>query len=557
MNHRIAVGFAASAASMVLALATGLGSNAGAAGVKTGGTLYTAMPWGTIADNFNPFLPSGSNAGGTLSAIYEPLFYDNSVNGQLVPLLGTGYKWEDHNLKLVITTRSGVKWTDGTSFTAQDVAFTFNYLRKYPVLDLSRIWSTGLTSVTASGPNTVTFTFAKANTPAFFYIAGQAVVPAHIWSKVNNPSTFTNPHPVGTGPFTLQSFSPYVVKYVKNPHYWMSGRPYIHALVIEAVKSNDTSLFDILKHNIQFTYTAITDVAKTFAARNPAVNHYWWPVNNTNLLYMNTQESPFSSTAFRRAVAEALNTKLIATRAYYGAIGPANQAALVPGQVKEWFNPALKHLEYRYSPALAKQTLKKAGFKWTSTHQLESARGNPLPSFRILVGAGWTDFITMAQVISNELQAIGISTTIDQEPWGTYESSLLTGRYDMAICWGAGSGPTPYYDYEQSLGSQYSAKQIGQVAVSDWSRFTRPVIDQALQSFRQTSNLAVQKRDLTTVARIILSEVPFVPLTNRPNFFDYQTATFVGFPNAHDPYNAGDPPDASGAELMYTQVHLK
>ncbi len=556
MKDRILAALA-SGLTLSLALGASLAPSAGAASVKTGGTLYTAMSWGTIADNFNPFLPGGANAGGTVSVIYETLFYDNSVNGQLVPLLGTGYKWTDHNLKLLVTTRSGVTWTDGKPFTAADVAFTFNYLKKYPALDLSGIWSTGLRSVTAAGPSTVVFTFAKANTPAFLYITGQPIVPEHIWSGVKNPSNFTNPHPVGTGPFTLKSYTPYAVTYVKNPNYWMKGRPYISSVVMEAVKSNDTALFDLLKHNIQFTYTAITDVAKTFAARDPAVNHYWWPVNNTNLLYMNTQESPFSMTAFRKAIALSLNTKLIAVRAYYGAIGPANEAALVPGQVKEWLSPSVRSLEYHYDPALAKATLKKAGFKWSASGQLESPNGNPLPTYKILVGAGWTDFITMAQVISNELGALGISTVIDQEPWNTYESSLLTGRYDMAICWGAGTGPSPYYEYDQGLASQYSAKEIGQTAVSDWSRFTSPAVDHALKSFQETSNLGVQKRDMALIERVVLTQVPFVPLTNRPNFFDYQTATFTGFPSAVDPYNAGDPPDGSGADLMYTQVHLK
>ena len=39
-------------------------------------------------------------------------------------------------------TRDGVKWNDGEPFTAEDVAFTFNMLKKYPVLDLPGVWQT-------------------------------------------------------------------------------------------------------------------------------------------------------------------------------------------------------------------------------------------------------------------------------------------------------------------------------------------------------------------------------------------------------------------------------
>ncbi len=532
-------------------------TSASAASVKTGGTVYTAMSWGTIADNFNPFVPAGSNAGGTLSVIYESLFYQNLVNGKLTPLLGTAYKWQDHNLQLVVTTRSGVKWSDGQPFSAQDVAFTFNYMKKYPALDLTGIWSMGLKSVAATSANGVVFTFAKANVPAFMYVAQQVIVPQHIWSKVAKPQTYTNTNPVGTGPFVLSKYTPYAVTYNRNPNYWMTGRPYISSVVMEAVKSNDTALLYLLKHEIDFTYTAITNPAKIYAARNPAQNKYWWPVTNTNVLYMNTQESPFNLAVVRRAVAESLNMKLIADRAYFGAIATANEANLVPGQVSQWYDPSLKSLEYHYNPALARQQLKSAGFKWSSSGQLEMPNGSVLPPYKILVGAGWTDFITMAQVISSELQKIGITTIIDQEPWDSYEGSLLSGRYDMAICWGAGQGPTPYYMYNQSLGSQYSAKVIGQTAVSDWARYTSPAIDKALKSFASTSNLSVQKADMTAIERVVLGQVVLIPLTNRPNFFDYQTSRFAGWPTAQNPYNAGDPPDGAGADLMYTQLYLK
>lgn len=547
----------ASGLAVSLVMGAGLAAAASAQSVKSGGTLYTAMPWGTIPDNFNPFLPAGSNAGGTMSIIYETLFYDNVVNGQITPILGTSYTWSEHNLKLVITTRSHVRWSDGTPFSARDVAFTFNYIHKNPALDIYGIWTSGLKAVVATGPDTVTFTFSKPDTPIFYFITEQVIVPEHIWATVKDPSTFTNTHPVGSGPFTLTSYSPYEVAYLKNPHYWMTGRPYLHSVVIEAVKSNNTPLLDLIKGTIGFTYTYVPDIPRTYAARDPAVNKYWWPVTNVNILYMNTQESPFTELVFRRAVARALNTSLIAQRAYYGAIGPANEAAVFPGQVKPWFNPALKALQWHYNPAGARKILAQAGYKWNSSGQIESPHGNSLPTFRILVGAGWTDFITMAQIIASELKTLGISTVIDQEPYSTYESSILTGRYDMAISWGAAAGPAPYYLYDQGLGSWYSAKRIGQTAVSDWARFTSPAIDRALLTYQSTSSPAVQRQAMSTIERIVLTQVPFVPLTNRPNFFDYQVRQFTGFPDAANPYNAGDPPDSSGADLMYVNVHLK
>ncbi|MGC9218762.1 MAG: ABC transporter substrate-binding protein, partial [Athalassotoga sp.] len=115
--------------------------------VKSGGTLVLAEGQGTeMPYNLNPLSPFPLQI---TPLIYEPLFYVNTANGDVTRLLGTKYEWTDNNLELVVTTRSGVKWSDGKPFSAQDVAFTFNLLKKYPSLDSSGIWSkvSGLQSV--------------------------------------------------------------------------------------------------------------------------------------------------------------------------------------------------------------------------------------------------------------------------------------------------------------------------------------------------------------------------------------------------------------------------
>jgi len=190
----------------------GVVTTGAARAITPGGTFYAAQPWGLLPDNFNPYAPSGANAAGTKSCIYQSLFYINSVNGAETPLLGTNYKWTGNGLKLVVTTRSGVKWSDGTSFTASDVAFTFNYLKANPTLDLNGIWKSSLKSVRAASANTVVFRFSTPDTPeqvAILYGTDGAqtdILPQHIWASVTSPATYTNATPVVTGPFTVSSF---------------------------------------------------------------------------------------------------------------------------------------------------------------------------------------------------------------------------------------------------------------------------------------------------------------------------------------------------------------
>ena len=82
----------------------------------------------TLTENFNPF--SSVQLEGT-RLIYEPLEIPSSVNGSYTPFLATGFAFSNPTT-LTYTLRSNVKWSDGQPFSAADVVFTFNLLKKTP-----------------------------------------------------------------------------------------------------------------------------------------------------------------------------------------------------------------------------------------------------------------------------------------------------------------------------------------------------------------------------------------------------------------------------------------
>jgi len=560
------LGAVMAAAGLSLMLVTLPSAVASPRAITPGGTFYAAQPWGTIPYNFNPYTPSGANAPGTKSCIYQSLFYINSVTGAETPLLGTNYKWTGNGLKLVVTTRSGVKWSDGTSFTASDVAFTFNYLKANPSLDLNAIWKSSLKSVVATGANSVVFTFSKPDTPEAVAIlfgtdgSTTVILPQHIWAAVKSPATFTNTSPVGTGPFTLTSFSTSSVVYTKNPSYWEAGRPYINSVVFSSTDSNTTAELGLENGSIDMSYDAISDPSATFLSKNKA-NALFWPVISMNYLYFNTMaKGPFSDVNFRKAVAYAMDTSFLANRAYFGALPGATggeEAAVTPPQVKQWFSSSLSSLEWSYSVTKAKAILKAAGYKWSSSGQLESPAGVVYPSYTVLIGGpGWTDYISQADNVSAELKAIGISSTVVQEPYSTYSNDLNLGNFTFAISWGNDNGSTPYYQYYDMF-SPAAYAPIGKVAIFDWERFTSPTITNALSSYASSSSASVQKADMVAIEKQVLTNVPVVALTGRGDWLVYQTRTFTGFPNASNPYNDGSASDAEGSMLTYVNVYQK
>ncbi|HEX2865225.1 MAG TPA: ABC transporter substrate-binding protein [Deinococcales bacterium] len=538
-------------ATAALAVA-GLGTAAQAENILT---VLRPSQWG--AYNLNPFLGNSQRLEATVSAIYETLFFVNTVNGDVTDVLGTGYKWSNGNKTLTVTTRTGVKWNDGQAFSAKDVAFTFNYIHKYPALDLSALWSTGLQSVTAPNDTTVVFNFANKNTPILQYLANQAIVPEHIWSSITDPTTFTNQHPVATGPFMFDSYSLQAYSVVKNPNYWMKDKPYIDGIHWIVRLGADASLLAMLKGEADFTYSGYTDVKKDYAAKNPAVNLYYWPVTNGNYLYLNEAKAPFGDAKFRHAVAQAIDTSTVAARAYNGTANALNASGIIPAQQGQWLSAANKAAMWSYNPEKAKAELKAAGYKWDSAGNLLGKDGKKLPSFKILVGSGWLDFITMATVIGENFKQLGIATTIDQQSWGGYIAALQSAQYDMAISWGQGNGSSPYYFFYQDFAPEFSAKKVGDNATSNFTRYTNPVITNALKTFRETADLATQKKAVDSMVKVFLRDVPLIPLTDRNNFDDFNASRFTGWPSDKNPYNDGSPDDGIGARLVYLNVKPK
>ncbi|MEF1219590.1 ABC transporter substrate-binding protein, partial [Photobacterium damselae] len=160
----------------------------------------------TMVRNFNPYL--ATNLRTTTDFIYEPLVIFNQMKGnEPVMRLAKNYFMSDDLMKVTFEIRDGVKWSDGKPFTADDVVYSFELLKNKPELDQRGInkWVKGV----KKDGNKVIFDLTEANSNVPYEISFVPVVAKHVWSKVKDPTSFTNENPVGTGPFTvIETFTP-------------------------------------------------------------------------------------------------------------------------------------------------------------------------------------------------------------------------------------------------------------------------------------------------------------------------------------------------------------
>jgi len=478
---------------------------------------------------FNPFNASVSFL--SFGTEYEELTYvDGLKSGKTTPWLAKSYAWSNGNKTLTFTIRDGVKWSDGKPFSAADVVYTFNLLKKNPALDLNANWSV-LKSVTQNG-NKVVFNFKTAAVPYFYYIADQTpIVAQHIWTSIKNPTTYKDTKPVGTGPFTMSSCSPQVIKYKKNPSYWQSGKPTIDTVYYPAFTSNDPANQQLASGKAQWGSQFIPNINAYYLKKSPD-NHYWFPPVVNVAVYINQTDPILKNLPVRQAMAYAIDRNKVSEIGEYGYEPPSNQTGIVTPTFSDWLDQGLAK-KVDYNPAKAEQILQQAGYKKVGG-VYQTPDGKPL-SFTMINIGGYSDWVASAQLVQEQLKAVGIKVVPQNLSSQTYDNDVYTGHYQLAYDGNQTAGPTPYYELRSLLYSKGSAP-IGKTAGSDWERYSNPQADQLIEQYAATSDSATQHKIVKQLEAAMVNDIPVIPVTEGVDWYQYNTKDIAGWVTKGDPF---------------------
>lgn len=501
----------------------------------------------TFTNDFNPFSPTSLTG---WQDIFEPLMVVDTLTGKVTPWLATSYHWSSAT-ELAFQVRSGVKWNNGMPFTAKDVVYTFNLLRKYPALDSNGLW-TILSKVSAVG-NRVIFTFKKPDVPEFSFIAQTPIVPFFQWSKIGNPVKFTDTHPIGTGPFMLGSFQPTQYTLKRNPYYWQKSKVKVSAIDWPAMTVAQTD--DLLLSEGKFDQAVLFEpgIQKVYVAKNPKYYHYWFPLSSPVSIYFNLSKAPFNNVKFRQAMAYAINKQKIYKDGEYGYEPPANQSLLPPSLNKSWLDQSLaKKYAYGYDPAKALSLLGSIGYH-KNNGKLIGPNGRQL-TFTLQCPTGWTDWIQDMSIIQTELGHFGIKVITQTPSVSTDYNDVETGHYQAALVYGW-TESNPYFIYNYVLNASESAP-IGQIAAfnANSERWHNAETNRLLSQLAQVRSAAKQHQIVDQLQKITFTQVPVVALVSGASWNEYQTNHYVGWPTPKNPY--ADPSDSFPDNLMVL-THLR
>ncbi len=487
-------------------------------------------PSGPFTRNFNPFT-SGSFTN-DFNVMYEPLLYYDYAGSttKIIPWLASSYQWKAGNRTVVMRLRRRAKWSSGRPLTSADVVFTFDMLKKYPALDLNGDWSV-LKSVQAVGAHDVSFTFKRVNVPFLYFVAGETpIVPAYIWSKVANPTTWTDPNPVGSGPYELASFNAELVTLRRNPSYW-GPRPGPAQLDFPAYTSNTSVDLALSRGKVDWSATFFPNVQRNFVDRNPG--HFFYPrfrSNNFMALYPNDVVAPTNSVTFRQALYYAIN------RAQVGRIGDSGAPPASPTSVllpaPQYIVGKARTLTYPYDPAKAVALLESLGYKQVHGKMMTPS-GKPL-ALSITVPSPFTNWVADAQVIQGDLKKIGIDVTLKLlSPSAVFNDQAL-GKFQLTLNGGT-YGPTPWFQFYYDYSSATSAP-LGKPAPYNFERYNNPQMNALIANYAATTNPVQQTRDIQKMALLSAERLPILPFDQMANGAEFTNLHYTGWPTVAHPY---------------------
>ncbi len=537
---------------VLITLLAACGSSLNTNTARQGGTLTMVPgPVGDYTRNFNVFA-NGSVLNGTQGLIYETLLFFNREDGSVKPWLASSYQFSSDATSITFKLRPNVQWSDGKPFTSADVLFTLKLIRDHPAIDYSGLW-TVITGVTTPDAHTVIMKLKRPWVPILWYLGGQTyIIPQHLWSSVSNPVTYTNPDPVGTGPFVLKSFTPQLYVFDRNPHFWQPGKPYIGEVRYPSFNSNTSADLLLSQGSVDWTGLFTPDVNKTFAQRDAAHNHYWFPPSDVITLYPNLTKYPFNLLAVRQAISAAIDRNTLYRIGENGYEPPSHPTALVLPANQSFLSPSYAHASFALDTARASSLLGRAGFKKGSDGIYVDKNGRRL-AFNMNVVSGWTDWVTDCQIMASNLRAIGMDVKVNAISFNSYYSALQTGSFDTAISY-TNTGPSPYYLYNSLLASVNTAP-IGQPATSNWERWSDPTTDTLLQQYASSADPAVQQEALSGIQKIMVEQLPTIPLIYGATWYEYSTTRFVGWPDQQHPYAVPAPYAAPDVEVVLLNLH--
>ncbi len=467
------------------------------------------MTYGRYADSLflDPVLNDANVDIWVLSNLYDTLLLPTDDGQGVQPGLATAWKISDDAKTVTLTMRDGIKFSDGTPITTEDVAWSLTRAAN-PKNGIWNFLVESIDKVTATDAKTVTITL-KHPDPAILSaltVFNTAVLPEKAFEASPGDTDEAkakafSEHPIGSGPFMLQSWTRgQEMKLVKNPYYWDKGAdgqplPYLDGVTFEVIPDDATRILKLQSGDLDgaefIPYARVSELKS-----DPKLNMMLYPSTRVEYVTLNVRpqvagkDNPLSNEKVRQALNYATNKEAIIQIVTHGVGKPLTSFMSSATPLHTGDKPL-----YPYDLAKAKALMKDAGF----------ANGF---STSLLVLAGNQDELGIATALQQMWGQIGVKLELSQVDNASRTQQYRDGTFTMRLAaWTDDIADpneiTSYFAYSPTIDALHSG----------WKNAEVDTLYQASQSEMDRTKRAA---DYAKIQEIFNATGPTLPLYETP-----------------------------------------
>jgi peptide/nickel transport system substrate-binding protein len=433
-----------------------------------------------------------------------------------------------------------VKWSDGKPFTADDIVFTYNLIKNTPALDLAGL---KLADVKKDGANVV-LSFSESKFVKQGDVLQVSIVPEHQWKSIADPTKDPVKEAVGTGPYTIKSFSSQGVVLNARTDYW-GGKVPVGQLKYLEYNDNTGLLRALQSKEADWAQIFITDYQTNYVDKDPKHNVFWGAnVLSPDMVLVNTTKAPFNDVAFRKAVNMVVDRKAHAEKARSNAGPELTSVTGIPQPTGDQYIAAeYKDKTFSIDVDGAKKVLTDAGYTWKDGALIDPS-GNPV-SFTLQDPQGWNDYVTGIQLVATQIKnTLGADAKV-ATPMPTPGSPTWRPATSTPRCTGR-DRVEPLAHLRRRHERRVPGAGRGRQGLRQLRPLQQPRGDGAAEAVRAGLRRRDRTDALNKIQKIFVEDVPAIPIGTHPQLGEYNTRTYVGMAERGRPVRDRRPDAAVG-----------
>jgi len=409
-------------------------------GPVKGGTLNL---FSTVPDSLNPVLTKNTYTADFLGFIYEGLT-NLGDDQRAVPMLSDRWSVSSDGLIWTFHIRDGVRWHDGTPFTAYDVEFTIETILNPRIDSVYRPLLLNVSTYAAVDSSNIRLVLEKPNSfmPEMMTFP---IIPKHQFEQKDILSASEQFSPVGTGPYRFVTYEEKKqVEMELNKDWWYldtdtDAGMYIETITVKIYKYPENIFSAFQEDDLDVADVAAIDSTKYKGRTDLTVK--WYTSRNFEFLAFNLKNPVFSDYYARKAISMAINIEEIINEELLGEA----EAAEVPVLPSCWLSDLdgvsaapLFNNDDAASPEITAKTpadiLKEGGWKESKQGWYKSIGGmRRYLKVELLVNDNNKTRVRVAKRICEQISKSGIEAQVKETKWEDMMNRIGTAKFDMAF----------------------------------------------------------------------------------------------------------------------------